>query len=208
MTKRRRSVLNLISAVLGQILGIAIGFLLPWLFITSFGSEINGLLSSANQILVYLALFEAGVGAVSLQALYGYQHPDGGWGWWKEDATNPFLTGYVISGLVRCREAGWSIDEAVLERGVKSAREQLEGSGSLEIRAYLAWALALAGQAPVETLTALYPEPKLSTYGRALVALARRDPRIVSSYGDFPPGEVGEVFGKECPARILSLIHI
>lgn len=71
MTKRRRSVLNLISAVLGQILGIAIGFLLPWLFITSFGSEINGLLSSANQILVYLALFEAGVGAVSLQALYG-----------------------------------------------------------------------------------------------------------------------------------------
>lgn len=71
MNKRRRSALNLISAVLGQALGIAIGFLLPWLFITSFGSEINGLISSANQILVYLALFEAGVGAVSLQALYG-----------------------------------------------------------------------------------------------------------------------------------------
>lgn len=71
MTNRKRSLLNLSSAALGQILAIAIGFLLPKLFITNFGSEINGLLSSANEILVYLALFEAGVGAVTMQALYG-----------------------------------------------------------------------------------------------------------------------------------------
>lgn len=71
MTNRRRSILNIISAAFGQMLAIAIGFLLPRLFITNFGSEVNGLLSSANQILVYLAIFEAGVGGVTLQALYG-----------------------------------------------------------------------------------------------------------------------------------------
>lgn len=71
MTNRKRGLLNLASASIGQLMMIAIGFLLPRLFITSFGSEVNGLLSSANQILMYLAIFEAGVGSVTLQALYG-----------------------------------------------------------------------------------------------------------------------------------------
>jgi transketolase len=44
-----------------------------------------------------------------------------------------------------------------------------------------------------------------AAHNRALIALARRDPRIVSSYGDFPPGEVGEVFAKECPDRLWDV---
>jgi len=48
-------------------------------------------------------------------------------------------------------------------------------------------------------------ESLYAAHNWALVALARRDPRIVSSYGDFPPGEVGEVFGKECPDRIMDV---
>ena len=71
MTNRKRSYLNFASAALGQLLAMIIGFLLPRLFITNFGSEIYGLLNSGNEILMYLALFEAGVGAVTLQALYG-----------------------------------------------------------------------------------------------------------------------------------------
>ena len=71
MTNRKRSIVNMVSAAIGQLLAMAIGFLLPRLFITNFGSEVNGLINSANEILVYLALFEAGVGAVTLHALYG-----------------------------------------------------------------------------------------------------------------------------------------
>jgi transketolase len=44
-----------------------------------------------------------------------------------------------------------------------------------------------------------------AAHNRALIALARRDPRIVSCYGDFPPGEVGEVFAKECPDRLWDV---
>ncbi|GMU54184.1 MAG: hypothetical protein AMXMBFR33_33300 [Candidatus Xenobia bacterium] len=107
----------------------------------------------------------------SLEALYGYQHEDGGWGWWKEDRTNPFLTGYVISGLVRARQANWPIREEVLQAGVECARQLLDAASSPEDRAYLAWALALAGHAPLEQLKALELEASLSTYSRALVAL-------------------------------------
>lgn len=71
MTNRRKSVNNLISAAFGQALAMVVGFMLPRIVITNFGSEVNGLIGSINQILVYLGLFEAGVGAVALQALYG-----------------------------------------------------------------------------------------------------------------------------------------
>ena len=71
MEHRKRSVYNLICSGLGQIVTIAIGLLLPRLYITGYGSETNGLLTSVNQFLVYLGLFEAGVGGAALQALYG-----------------------------------------------------------------------------------------------------------------------------------------
>jgi len=44
-----------------------------------------------------------------------------------------------------------------------------------------------------------------AAHNRALIALARKDPRIVSTYGDFGPGEAGGVFAKECPDRILDV---
>ena len=44
-----------------------------------------------------------------------------------------------------------------------------------------------------------------TAHNRALIALARRDARIVSCYGDFSPGEAGGVFAKECPDRLLDV---
>jgi alpha-2-macroglobulin len=34
-----------------------------------------------------------------LDRLADYQHDDGGWGWWKEDASQIFMTAYVIGGI-------------------------------------------------------------------------------------------------------------
>ena len=122
-----------------------------------------------------------------LSALYGYQHSDGGWGWWEHDETDPYLTGYVISGLAMARKAGYTVSEPVLRRGVDSALWQLnqlavkkqelaEEESTVEdtdTRIYLAWALSMAGQPPVEALQALSTSPsKLSTYSVALLALA------------------------------------
>lgn len=66
----RKVKFNFIFGIVGQIITLVIGIIIPRLFIISFGSEVNGYINSINQILVYVALLEAGVGAASLQALY------------------------------------------------------------------------------------------------------------------------------------------
>lgn len=68
---RRRSFLNIGVGIGSQILSIALGIIIPRLFLTNFGSEMNGFLNSIGQIFAYFALLEAGVGAATLQALYG-----------------------------------------------------------------------------------------------------------------------------------------
>jgi alpha-2-macroglobulin len=52
-----------------------------------------------------------------LRRLYDFQHGDGGWGWWKEDATHPFMTAYVVYGLATARAAGVEIRKDILEAG-------------------------------------------------------------------------------------------
>lgn len=61
---------NLAVGILSQILSIVLGILLPKLILTSYGSEINGLITSVTQIYTYIALLEAGVGTAAVQALY------------------------------------------------------------------------------------------------------------------------------------------
>lgn len=68
---KKKSLLNILTGVLGQLITIAVGILLPHLIITGYGSETNGFLSSVNSMVTYLALLEAGVGAATVQALYG-----------------------------------------------------------------------------------------------------------------------------------------
>ena len=68
---RRKSFLNIAIGIGSQILSIILGIIIPRLFLTNFGSEMNGFLNSIGQIFAYFALLEAGVGAATLQALYG-----------------------------------------------------------------------------------------------------------------------------------------
>ena len=61
---------NLILGFLSQLLTIALGIVLPRLTLTSYGSEVNGLVNSIANIYAYIALLEAGVGGATVQALY------------------------------------------------------------------------------------------------------------------------------------------
>jgi alpha-2-macroglobulin len=87
----------------------------------------------------------------SLQRLYALQQLDGGWGWWESDASDPWITAYVIQGLVEARRAGFDVDQAVLERGVDFlAAYNDEGGGESEpapadMQAYKLFVLAEAG---------------------------------------------------------------
>jgi hypothetical protein len=61
-----------------------------------------------------------------LKRLYDFQHSDGGWGWWTNDNTNPFMTAYVIYGLTLANQAGYNIDKGIYESGLKNLRNQIE----------------------------------------------------------------------------------
>lgn len=54
----------------GQILSLAVSFLLPRFILLAFGSEINGVTATVTQIFVYLALLEGGIGNASKNRLY------------------------------------------------------------------------------------------------------------------------------------------
>ena len=61
---------NIFFGIGSQLLIALVGIIVPKLFISNFGSEVNGFLSSINQVLTYIVLLEAGVGAATLQALF------------------------------------------------------------------------------------------------------------------------------------------
>lgn len=62
---------NTFFGVLSQVIIMIFGLITPKLFLTSLGSEVNGLLQSISYIFTYIALLEAGVGTATIQALYG-----------------------------------------------------------------------------------------------------------------------------------------
>ncbi|MCK7515616.1 MAG: hypothetical protein MZV70_74320 [Desulfobacterales bacterium] len=46
--------------------------------------------------------------------------------WWKEGATDPYLTAHVMYGLALARKAGVPVRSDAFERGVQSLSAQLE----------------------------------------------------------------------------------
>lgn len=68
--KSKRGLYNIFFGVLSQVITIGVGLIIPRLFIVNLGSEANGLMSSVSQIFIYVGLLEAGIGTVSIQALY------------------------------------------------------------------------------------------------------------------------------------------
>lgn len=75
------------------------------------------------------AMVEAGV-----ERLMRLEHEGGGWGWWRSDA-DPFVTAYVIDGLLTAREAGFAIDQGVIERGLRRLRAEPGTPFALSVRA-------------------------------------------------------------------------
>ena len=61
---------NLFFSIFSQFTIMALGIIIPRLVIVSFGSEVNGLLSTVTQIFTYVALLEAGIGNASVNSLY------------------------------------------------------------------------------------------------------------------------------------------
>ena len=68
--RNKATLINMISGLILQMFTILSGFILPKIILTSFGSEVNGLVSSLNQFLSYISLVEGGITGVVMANLY------------------------------------------------------------------------------------------------------------------------------------------
>jgi uncharacterized protein YfaS (alpha-2-macroglobulin family) len=135
-----------------------------------------------------------------LERLYNFQHQDGGWGWWQNDVSSPYMTAYVLMGLQTARRAGFPVRPAVLERGYAYLLTEVEHGGQdsawesidqqRHTAAYVAYVLSLGiprkrerssifdEEADVKLrkqkhLDAVFRQrEQLTPYGQALLALA------------------------------------
>ncbi len=114
----------------------------------------------------------------AIQKLSRRQNPDGGWGWWGGEESNAFVSAYVVYGLVEAQNAGFTVDELVLARGVDYLKRQLQPvedlqSYELNTQAFILYVLAEAGEGDTGRTVALYDvRERLGHYGRAWLALA------------------------------------
>ena len=70
MRTRDSIIKNVVFGFGAKVIVIVLGMLIPKLLIESFGSDVNGLLSTVTQIYTYVALLEAGIGTAAVNALY------------------------------------------------------------------------------------------------------------------------------------------
>jgi uncharacterized protein YfaS (alpha-2-macroglobulin family) len=116
--------------------------------------------------------------SVGLQRLYNNQHADGGWGWWVNDESHPTVSAWVVFGLVRAQQAGFGVEEDVIQNGVDYllgalvSPSRLRYSWRANRQAFILYVLAEAGQPSVSATSVLFDNrAKLDHYGRAYLAL-------------------------------------
>ncbi len=134
--------------------------------------------------------------ANGLTRLYDLQHDDGGWGWWKTDENDPFMTAYAVWALTEAKALDQPVDQGRLQRGVDAAAGLYTKYPRAipALKAYMVYVLSRAKAIkvqPSESDRQKY-DPKaavdelwskrndLTPYGRALLLLtlaAENDPR-------------------------------
>ena len=121
----------------------------------------------------------------SLDRLDSFQHGDGGWGWWKDDDSDHWMTAYVVWGLALARDAGVQLRTGVLERGIKYLDVHLvDEKDNYDMQAFMLHALASCHpreiskfqQAAFDNLWQNRDE--LNAYTRALLALSAHEYRF------------------------------
>lgn len=70
-SRNKLALINSASAALYALMHVIVGIVLPRLFIINYGSEINGLTTSVQQVVNYLNYFEVGITPIFLFSLYG-----------------------------------------------------------------------------------------------------------------------------------------
>ena len=70
--RSRQAFKNMAASLILQVIVFLSGIILPRFFLEAYGSSVNGLVTSANQFLMYLGLAESGIDPKTLQYIMGH----------------------------------------------------------------------------------------------------------------------------------------
>ena len=123
-----------------------------------------------------------------IQRLNNEQHPDGGWGWWIESESNPFLTAYAFLGLTEAKKDGFAVSDSTLQKAQSFLTSQLSRGGyllSLNTQAYIVYVLKDRGVSLSSYASNLYERRfELTLEARAYLAMALKGIPSLSSRGN------------------------
>ncbi|GAB4504034.1 MAG: alpha-2-macroglobulin family protein [Anaerolineales bacterium] len=154
----------------------------------------------------------------ALQRIYAKQLYDGGWNWWDGGESDPYVTAYVVYGLLEARDSGYTVAEDALAAGLRFLKEGLpdiasdigkHGKGSQDDRltseynryAFMMYVLARGGELGAGDPNGLYEQRAiLSLYARAylmqtLYLLDPDDGRIAALLSDLGSATVMSASG-------------
>ncbi|MEW5988505.1 MAG: Ig-like domain-containing protein, partial [Chloroflexota bacterium] len=115
-----------------------------------------------------------------LSRLEALQRGDGGWNWCFDDDSDPFLSAYILLGLDKAQEAGYNVNEAMVDKATSYLGRQIKDAARLNVRyevnrqAFFLYVLAEVGSGNAADLDGLFDEHRalLDPYAKALLAIA------------------------------------
>ena len=115
--------------------------------------------------------------AAGMTRIRDYQHSDGGWGWWKDDPSDTWMTAYVVYGLIQAREAASLYDAGKLKHAAQFLLKRFREDDDLHRMAFVARVLALEPAyrpaiLPIVSGRIFNGRERLSAYSKALLCLA------------------------------------
>ena len=114
--------------------------------------------------------------ALGIQKLAGFQGPDGAWGWWGGAYSDPqiYLTSYVLHGLTLTEQAGFDVDDAVIDAGFAWLAANIEFERDPRMKAYALYVMSEAGRTDVDATVLLSADvERMDAFALASLALAQ-----------------------------------
>lgn len=148
----------------------------------------------------------------SIRRLKDLQHYDGGWGWWSNDSSDPYLTAYVLEGLKLLKEASIANEKYLTKSGItwlnkntKELHRQLSDPKLIEDYSARARRVDLARMVYVQSLYGIKPDSTILKWLDSKVSILPPEPL---SYLTMANKKLGNLkYANKAYSRLLFLAN-
>lgn len=141
-------------------------------------SKVSGLEAGASDVKIREGIYKG------LSELYSAQNYDGGWGWWVNSNSNPYLTVYVLFVMQKVQSVGYDVSANSLKLAsdyisseITASAEKTDESNlqtmDKNTLAFFLYTLAISGNSDLALTQNLYEfKNELDVFGKSYLAIA------------------------------------